>query len=58
MEYAVGGELFDEVVRESERDSRMNEVTAKLRFYQNCHTIAHLYEGNVCHRDLQLVNIL
>ena len=58
MEYAPGGELFDDVVRESERDSRMNEVTAKLGFYQICHTIAHLHEGNVCHRDLKLENIL
>merc|ERR1719233_554645 len=58
MEYAPGGELFDQVVKESEKDTVLNEMTAKLRFYQICHTIAHLHQRNVCHRDLKLENIL
>ena len=36
MEYAPEGELFDQVVKESEEETLMNEVTAKLRFYQIC----------------------
>ena len=36
MEYALGGELFDKVVRESGEETLMNKVTAKLRFYQIC----------------------
>ena len=58
MECAPGGELFDQVVKESEKDTVMNEMVAKLRFYQICHTIAHLHQRNVCHRDLKLENIL
>ena len=34
MEYAPEGELFDQVVKESEEETLMNEVTAKLRFYK------------------------
>ena len=36
FEYAPGDELFDQVVRESEEETLMNEVTAKLRFHQIC----------------------
>ena len=34
MEYAPEGELFDQVLRESEEETLMNEVTAKLSFRQ------------------------
>ena len=36
MEYAPEGKLFDQVVKESEYETLMNEVTAKLIFYQIC----------------------
>ena len=36
MEYAQEGEVFDQVARESEDETLMNQVTAKLRFYQIC----------------------
>ena len=36
----LGGELFDQVIKESEKDTVMNEITANLRFYQICYTIA------------------
>ena len=57
MEYAQGGELFDQVVKEYGEEF-MNEETAKLRFYQISHATAHLHVGKVCHRDLKLENIL
>ena len=34
MEYAPEGELFDQVVKESEEETLINEVTVKVRFYQ------------------------
>ena len=40
MENAPGGELFDQVIKESEKNTVMNEITVKLIFYQICHTIA------------------
>ena len=57
MEFAPGGELFDKVVEEYEEET-LNEKTAKLRFYQISHAVAHLHRGNICHRDLKLENIL
>ena len=57
MEYAPGGELFDQVVKEYGEEF-MNEETAKLRFYQISHATAHLHAGKVCHRDLKIENIL
>ena len=57
MEYAPGGELFDQVVKEYGEEF-MNEETAKLRFYQISHATAHLHVGKVCHRDLKLESIL
>ena len=41
MEYAPGGELFEEVVKEYGEEF-MNKETAKLRFYQISHATAHL----------------
>ena len=35
-DYAPGGDIFDLVVKESEEETLMNEVAAKLRFYQIC----------------------
>ena len=57
MEYAAGGELFDQVIKDYESNT-LTEIVAKFRFYQICHTIAYLHGKNVCHRDLKLENIL
>jgi serine/threonine protein kinase len=57
MEYAAGGELFDQVV--ADHDAKiLSEEAAKLQFFQISHTIAYLHSKNVCHRDLKLENIL
>ena len=42
MEYAPEGELFDQVVKKSEEETLMIEVTTKLRFYHIC--ISYVYE--------------
>ena len=42
MEYDPEGELFDQVVKESEEDTLKNEVTVKLRFYQNCLCLSYI----------------
>merc|ERR1719508_457607 len=57
MEYAAGGELFDQVVADHDAN-KLREETAKHQFYQISHTIAYLHSKNVCHRDLKLENIL
>ena len=57
MEYAAGGELFDQVLKDYDARA-LTEVMAKLRFFQICHTITYLHQKNVCHRDLKLENIL
>jgi len=57
MEYAEGGELEKQVKMDTIM-GRLSEVTAKLQFYQICHTIAYLHSQNICHRDLKLANIL
>merc|ERR1719450_816891 len=57
MEYASGGELFYQVVKES-NNGAMVEAKAKFRFYQISHAIAYLHRNKVCHRDLKLENIL
>ena len=36
MEYALDGELFDQVGKESEKETSMHEVTANLIVYQIC----------------------
>ena len=57
MEYAAGGELFDQVVADHDAYI-LSEETAKLQFFQVSHTIAYLHSKNVCHRDLKLENNL
>eukprot|EP00092_Neocalanus_flemingeri_P085896 GFUD01108151.1.p1 GENE.GFUD01108151.1~~GFUD01108151.1.p1 ORF type:complete len:278 (+),score=109.41 GFUD01108151.1:92-835(+) len=57
MEFAKGGELFDQVVEDYKRN-RLNERTAKLQFYQVVDTVRYLHSKQVCHRDLKLENLL
>lgn len=57
MEYASGGELFDQVMNEADANL-LTESMAKQRFYQISHAIAYLHTKKVCHRDLKLENIL
>ena len=57
MEYAAGGDLFEQVSEDN--DSRkLVERNAKIQFYQIAHAIAFLHSKNICHRDLKLENIL
>ena len=57
MEFAAGGELFDQVVRDA-REGRLLERHAKVQMYQIAHAIAFLHSRSICHRDLKLENIL
>ncbi|XP_063711519.1 myosin light chain kinase A-like [Symsagittifera roscoffensis] len=54
LERAIGGELFDRVVKKDGLD----EFTAKLYFYQMLLAIEYLHSKNVVHRDLKPENIL
>ena len=57
MEFAAGGELFDQVVRDA-KEGRLLERHAKVQMYQIVHAIAFLHSRSICHRDLKLENIL
>ena len=57
MERAVGGELFDAIVNDS-NDNKISEHTVKAYFYQIVHCVRHLHRMKLCHRDLKLENIL
>ena len=57
MEFAAGGDLFDQV----EKDfcaGTLEEGRVKIAFYQIAHAIAFLHSKKICHRDLKLENIL
>ena len=56
MERAVGGELFDAIVNDSNAN-KISEHTIKAYFYQIVHCIRHLHRNKLCHRDLKLENI-
>ena len=57
MERAVGGELFDAIVKDS-NENKLSEHTVKVYFYQIVHCVRHLHRMKLCHRDLKLENIL
>jgi serine/threonine-protein kinase Chk2 len=54
LEYANGGELFDNVVQES----KLPEERAKLYFYQIVKAVQHMHQNRVVHRDMKLENVL
>jgi len=57
MEYAEGGELFDQVLEDSEKNN-LDERKAKFLFYQVVDAVKHLHNNHICHRDLKLENLL
>jgi len=57
MEYAAGGDLFEQVSEDND-SGKLVEHNAKIQFYQIAHAIAFLHSKNICHRDLKLENIL
>jgi len=54
LELAEGGELFDKIIERT----KMNEVEAKLHFFQIASAIKYLHSKNICHRDLKPENVL
>ena len=57
MEFANGGELFDQVVKDYKAND-LNERKAKFQFYQVVDTVKYMHSKQVCHRDLKLENLL
>jgi len=57
MEYAEGGELFDQVV-EDFKNNDIDERKSKFQFYQIVDAVKHLHSNHICHRDLKLENLL
>lgn len=54
MEYISGGEMFDEIVRQT----KFNEESARFYFSQLVDGMAHCHSLGVCHRDLKPENLL
>jgi len=57
MEFAAGGELLDQVVKDC-NEGKMKESHAKVQYFQIVHALAFLHTRRICHRDLKLENIL
>ena len=57
MEYAKGGELFDRLVDDHNKNN-LSERMAKFQFYQIVEAVRYLHSRQVCHRDLKLENLL
>lgn len=49
-EYAVGGEIFDHLVK----NGRMSEPEARRIFRQIVHAVRYLHQHGVVHRDLKV----
>ena len=54
LEYANGGELFENVVQQS----KLPEERAKLYFYQIVKAVQHMHHNRIVHRDMKLENVL
>ena len=57
MEFAAGGDLFDQVVKDSAA-GKLKEENAKFQLFQIVHATAFLHSKKISHRDLKLENIL
>ena len=57
MEFAAGGELLDQVVKDCV-EGKMKESHAKVQYFQMVHALDYLHTRRICHRDLKLENIL
>ena len=57
MEFAAGGDLFDQVVKDSAAGN-LKEENAKLQLFQIVHALVFLHSKKISHRDLKLENIL